>query len=110
MPASQVRTRQPVDAVAEELAKLLKVSCFGNITVKAPSTTGKTLKNLNTKEEKVQELAGRLTVNDAIATGKWNVLLLDDLYPTGASLEGAANALRTYGKTDGIYVAALTWR
>ena len=108
MPASQVRERQPVDAVAEELAKLMSVGCFGNIIVKAPSISGKKLKDLDTKQEKEEELAGRFSINDGIADGKWNGLIIDDLYDTGASLEAAAEILRTYRKINRIYVATLT--
>ena len=111
MPASQARQRQPVDAVASELAGLMKVSSFDNIIVKAASTSGKTLKNLTTKAEKEAELQGRFSINDGIsAQGKWNVLLLDDLYHTGASMEAATKALRTYPKVDKIYIASLTWK
>ncbi|NOV21226.1 ComF family protein [Ensifer adhaerens] len=111
VPASQTRTRQPVDAVAEELAKLMGVGFFANIIVKAPSTTGKKLKDLGSKQEKVAELAGRFSINDGIPSqGTWNVLLIDDLFDSGASMEAATNALRTYKKIAGVYVAALTWK
>ncbi len=111
MPASQARTRQPVDEVANDLGKLTGLPVFGNIIVKAPSTSGATLKNLATREEKDAELAGRLSINDAIqATGNWNALLLDDLFDSGASMHAATNVLRSYSKISGIYVAALTWK
>ncbi|WP_037081793.1 ComF family protein [Rhizobium sp. CF122] len=111
MPASQARPRQPVDAVAEELAKLMKVNSFSGIIVKAPSTTGKKLKDLGTKHEKAAELAGRFSIKDVISgQGKWNALLVDDLFDSGASMEAATNALKTYSKINGVYVAALTWK
>ncbi|MGC4389638.1 ComF family protein [Hyphomicrobiales bacterium] len=111
MPASTSRQRQPVDEVASELAPLMAVSSFDNIIVKAASTSGVTLKNLSTKAEKEAELEGRFSINDPISQqGKWNVLLLDDLYDSGASMEAATKALRTYPKIDKIYIAALTWK
>ncbi|RMC65031.1 ComF family protein [Sinorhizobium meliloti] len=111
MPASQTRPKQPVDAVAEDLAKLMGVKCFTNIIVKAPSTTGKKLKDLGSKQEKIAELAGRFSINDEITNqGSWNALLIDDLFDSGASMEAATNALRTYKKIAGVYVAALTWK
>ena len=111
MPASQARARQPVDEVATDLAKLMGLTAFNNIIVKAPSTTGKKLKDLGTRAEKDAELAGRFSINDAIAgNGKSNALLLDDLFDTGASMQAATSALRSYAKIGGVYVAALTWK
>ncbi|MBB3460664.1 ComF family protein [Rhizobium sp. BK377] len=110
-PASTTRAKQPVDAVAAELAKLIGVKVFANIIVKAPSTTGKKLKDLATKQEKEAELEGRFSINDEITNaGQWNALVLDDLFHSGATMEAATKALRTYKKISGVYVAALTWK
>lgn len=109
MAASNTRARQPVNEVAAHLAQLMDVPMFDNILLKTPN--GQSLKNLNTKEEKVAALAGTLRLNRAIQNeGRWNVLLLDDLYQSGASTEAACAILRSYEKIDKIYVAALTWR
>jgi predicted amidophosphoribosyltransferase len=111
VPASKIRARQPVHEVAKELAKLMKLGVFDNILVKAASKSGKSLKDLGTKAEKVAELSGRLSINDGISgKGTWNALLLDDLFDTGASMEAATAALRAYDKIAGIYVAALSWK
>jgi predicted amidophosphoribosyltransferase len=109
MPASVQRTRQPVTEVANELGALVTVPVFSNILLK--TAIGTSLKNLNTKEEKVEAIGNSFSVNDAITNnGKWNVLVVDDLFHTGASMEAACNVLRTYSKVRNIYVAALTWR
>jgi predicted amidophosphoribosyltransferase len=72
---------------------------------------GTSLKNLKGKDEKIAALAGTLTLNPVIETeGTWNVLLVDDLYQSGASMEAACAVLRNYEKIGKIYVAALTWR
>lgn len=109
MPASTSRARQPVTEVAMHLGQLIQVPVFNNLLLK--SVNGKSLKNLNSKEEKVAAIGDSFSVNDEIADeGKWNVLVVDDLFHTGASMEAASKVLRTYPKVQKIYVAALTWR
>ncbi|MEL5457601.1 ComF family protein [Serratia ureilytica] len=109
MAASNVRVRQPVTEVAQALAKLANIPCFDGLLLKAAG--GVSLKNLDTKEEKVAAIGDSFSVNPIITNeGCWNVLVIDDLYHTGASMEAACAALRGYNKIDKIYVAALTWR
>lgn len=109
MPASNQRARQPVNEVATALGRILKVPAIPDLLVKTPN--GKSLKDLTTKEEKLAALEGTIHVNDTIRkAGRWNVLLIDDLYDSGASMEVAAVALREYSKVNKVYVAALTWK
>lgn len=108
MPASNVRPRQPVTAIAEELARLADVPCFNGLLVKAAG--GASLKNLKTEEEKALAIGNRFSVNDVISNqGKWNVLVVDDLFNSGTTMRAACTALRGYNKINNIYVAALTW-
>lgn len=111
-PASTPRNRQPVTEVASELAKLLEVNVFNNLLVKnSIPTANQSLKNMRFKEEKVAALEGRFLIQDEIdGNGKWNAILLDDLFDTGASMEMACTALRTYAKINYIYAVALTWK
>jgi predicted amidophosphoribosyltransferase len=111
MPASNTRPWQPVDEVAKELSKLINVPVIDGVLVKiAQETPGPSLKDLGTKEEKVAALTGRLAVKDAITnSGRWNALLLDDLFDSGASMEAATALLKTYPKINKVYAAALTW-
>ena len=108
MPATKVRLRQPVLEIATQLGRLVNKPVFCNILLKTPN--GKPLKDLSTKEEKIAAIGNSLTITDEIeGAGPWNVLLIDDLFHTGASMEAACKALRTYPKVNKIYVAALTW-
>jgi predicted amidophosphoribosyltransferase len=109
MPASRQRARQPVHEVATALATRLSLHSFENILVK--NYSGQPLKDLQTREEKAKALAGTITLNDGIAgSGKYNALVIDDLFHSGASMEAACAVLRTYAKMNNIFVAALTWK
>ncbi len=109
MPASTVRPRQPVTEVAEALGKIVGKPVFSDMLRKASNS--KSLKDLHTKEEKIEAIGDGITVNNQITNeGAWNVLVVDDLYHTGASMEAASKVLRAYPKVKKIYVAALTWR
>lgn len=107
MPASTPRDRQPVSEVADALSAITGIRVFHEILLKEAG--GARLKDLPTKEAKVEALMGAFSVNDEITNhGSWNALLLDDLYDTGASAEAACATLRTYSKIKGVYLAALT--
>lgn len=109
MPATKTRPRQPVTEVANELGKMVQKPVFDNLLLKAAN--GKSLKDLNTKEEKIEAIGDSFSVQDGInGNGPWNVLVVDDLFHTGASMDAACRVLRTYPKVRNIYVAALTWR
>ncbi len=48
-------------------------------------------------------------INDAIPNdGKWDVLIIDDLYSSGSSLSAATQTMKTYSKIKNIYVAAFS--
>ena len=111
MPASNQRSWQPVNEVANELGNIIDVPVFENILVKLPQEeTGPQLKDLHTKEEKQAALMGRFGINDSISNGRWAALLLDDLFDTGASMEAASAKLKTYSKIGNVYAVALTWK
>jgi predicted amidophosphoribosyltransferase len=109
MPASKPRSWQPVTEVARELGKLTGKPVIENLLVR--KAQGQQLKDLATKEEKMAALKDAFTVEEVITNdGHWNALLLDDLFGTGASMEGATDALKRYNKVGGVYLAALTWK
>jgi predicted amidophosphoribosyltransferase len=108
MPASKARTRQPVTEVAEALGQIVGVPVFTKLLTKG---NGAALKDLSTKEEKIAAIGNSFSITDEIGSqGAWNLLLVDDLFDTGASMEAATNALRRYSKVKKVYVAALTWK
>ena len=98
--------------IAKELANLINVSVFTNIVKAVPLPPhAPKLKNLGTKQEKVEALKDRFSLNDGIkGDGSWNALLLDDLYDTGATMEAVCAILQTYPKIANVYAAAVTWK
>lgn len=108
MAPSQVRKAQPVITLAKYLAKILKVPVELDFLVKRPGSAS--LKDIETRWEKEQALKGTLSLaRDLKVDGPINILLLDDLFDTGASLDAACKVLRKCEKIDAIYVAALSW-
>ncbi|MFU2319280.1 phosphoribosyltransferase [Rahnella sp. PCH160] len=111
MAASNPRTRQPVSAIAESLAEKIdpSMNSFDGLIVK--QSGGPSLKNLHTREEKLEAVADMFSYQPLISSeGSYNALIIDDLYHTGVSMEAAVAALRGYSKINKIYVAALTWK
>ena len=95
--------------VEGELDALVGVPVFHDILLKA--SNGKPLKDIKSKDEKIEAIGESFSVNEAITNdGRWNVIIVDDLFHTGASMEAACKVLRKYDKVQNIYVAALTWR
>jgi predicted amidophosphoribosyltransferase len=112
MPPSNARERQPVTEIARLLSEKIGAPMFDNILVKrAPAANTPQLKDIAGKDAKIAALTDRFTINPAIANDeKWNVLLVDDLFDSGASMEAAATKLKEYDKVGEIYVTALTWK
>jgi predicted amidophosphoribosyltransferase len=81
MPASTQRPRQPVNEVARVVAKIAGVPMFERLLLKAPNADGLHLKDLTTKEAKLDAIGNSYHVNDEIKNDRQcNVLLVDDLY------------------------------
>jgi predicted amidophosphoribosyltransferase len=109
MPASQRRVRQPVGEVAAALGRLLGRPVFPGLLTRRPPVVP--MKNLPTKAEKIDAIGDSFGVIDRISGGaSRSILLLDDLFDTGATMEAACGALRAYTKIGRIYAAALTWK
>lgn len=108
MPPSKVRKAQPVTALAKYIAKMLALPVeLGFLWIRPGSPP---LKDIASRWAKEQALKGTLSLaRDLDGTAPINILLLDDLFDTGASLDGACQVLRGCEKIGYIYVAALTW-
>lgn len=109
MPATTQRAVQPVYSLSSELSRICNLVCLPNLLHKVPN--GRSLKDLNGFDEKIAAIGDSLSVSPVLTGARtYNILLVDDLYHTGASMYAACNALRKYNRIGEIYVAALTWR
>jgi predicted amidophosphoribosyltransferase len=107
MPPSKQRTVQPLLLLAKKVAEILGIPIFDNILLKIGTTPQ--MKDIGTREEKIQALMGCFQINDTITNdGKWDILIIDDLYSSGASLSAATMSISTYGKVNNVYVVAFS--
>ena len=106
MPPSKSRPFQPVIEIAKQVAVLMIVPCREDVLVKTGQTDQ--MKNIPSREERIRTLCSNFKVNDVLSEGKYNVLIVDDLYDTGSSLEAATAMLRKYEKIQKIFVATIT--
>ncbi len=106
MPPSKQRDFQPVKEIAKQVAALMNVPYNENLLAKTSSTDQ--MKNIPLKEERIKALCSAFKVNDALADGQYNVLIVDDLYDTGSSLEAATVMLKQYTRISKIFVATIT--
>lgn len=105
VPPTKVRSFQPLAAIAGELASGLGAQLDTTTLTKVKDTPE--LKNIQDLDERASALAGAFQVNGAALAGK-RVLLIDDLYRSGASLREAAQTLRASAGTASIAALALT--
>ena len=110
VPASTPRARQPVDEIAQALGQLSGVPVSTTLVqAKPPSADPKPLKNLTTKEEKDAALQGRFSIDVSVPVPKdATVLVVDDLFATGASMGAICTLLQTHPKVASVYAAAVT--
>ncbi|HMN68779.1 MAG TPA: hypothetical protein PKC28_09610 [Bdellovibrionales bacterium] len=106
MPPSKVRPKQPVIELAKAVAIKLSKKYSDSTLVKNSVT--KQMKDLKTKDEKMAALLGSFTANQNLGSGPVDVLIVDDIFASGSSLEAACNVLRGYGAVRNIFVLVLS--
>ena len=99
------RRVQPVVLVGEQLAKLLKLEWAPEAVRKTKKTLP--MKDIPTAAEKRAALDGAFLANSEIVGGK-NVLLFDDLFQSGTTMNAVTEALFDSGKAARVYALALT--
>lgn len=103
---SKSRHIQPVPVIAKQVALLMDIPYLDNLLVKISNT--EQVKNIPSRDERVNTLCSAFRVNDVLAEGSYDVLIVDDIYDTGSSLEAATVMLKQYAKINKIFVATIT--
>ena len=106
VPPSRIARRvQPVIAVAKGISEVLGINLCTDCIVKVKETPE--LKNVYEFNERMELLGNAYAVVKREVEGR-NVLLFDDLYRSGATLNAITHALKDKTKVKEIYVLTLT--
>ena len=85
----------------------MDIKIFENILIKNVETPQ--MKDIGSNKEKVSTLLKAFSINDGISNdGRWDTLIIDDLYSSGSTLKAATMTLKTYSKVKNIYVGVFT--
>ncbi len=104
-PSNRNRKLQPVIEIAKRISERLILHLYDNILIKAEEKPE--LKNVFDFHERIELLKDNFIINNELIKGK-QILLLDDLFRSGATLNAATEALYKKGKAEKIYVLTLT--
>lgn len=99
--ATRTVTRQIAQGIAQGLGTSFSADALSKVRPTAE------LKSLVDPEERRQALEGAFRVDMAQTAGKV-VLLVDDLYRSGATLESASQVMMAQGRARDVYVLAIT--
>ncbi len=105
VPSSRVRALQPVDAIALALGKDRGVTVLVGYLNKEGDAE---LKNIDDPAERANALRSGIKIAGKENIAGKRVLLLDDLYRSGATLEACCNVLRTQANVRDIWVLTMT--
>jgi competence protein ComFC len=105
LPPSRMRVVQPVAAIAEAVANRLGVAYSTEALRKTRETPE--LKSMAELEARMVALSGAFAADPALLQGKV-VLIFDDLYRSGASMQEAARAVLNDGAAKEVFALALT--
>lgn len=104
-PSSFDRKFQPVPALTEEVAKILDIEYCPDCITKIKETPQ--LKNIYKLKKRMELLHDAFDVRKDLAAGK-SIVVLDDLFRSGATLNMVTRELIDQGEAKDVYVLTLT--
>lgn len=104
-PSRETRAFQPVIAVAKGVSKFTGIKLCTDCVVKIKKTLE--LKDIYEFSKRVEILKDAYAVAKREVEGR-NILLFDDLYRSGATLNAITQALKDKGKAKEVYALTLT--
>jgi len=104
-PSNKERSFQPVYEIAKILGEELKIKVDYDYLLKIRPTSQ--LKSIVDPEERRKKLAGVFQVKDQRYADK-KVLLFDDVYDTGATINEITQIINDRGHVNNVYVLAVT--
>jgi predicted amidophosphoribosyltransferase len=105
VPPSKNRTFQPVLEITKSLSSRLRIPFYDDVLAKTKETPE--LKDVYVYEKRMELLQNAFHVKSNALKGK-SILLLDDLYRSGATLNTITDILYKEGKVSHVYVLTLT--
>jgi competence protein ComFC len=105
VPPSKLRSFQPVDLLAEALSKRLSIPFAANCIQKQKEVSE--LKNVFDYEKRLRLLEGAYTLAEVQLEGR-KVLLIDDLYRSGATMSAIAEILYEQGGVSDVFALTIT--
>ncbi len=104
-PSKTGRAFQPVTELAKRVSSRLQFPFHNKSVAKIKETPE--LKGVFEYDKRLELLQNAFAVPSTLFSGK-NVLLFDDLYRSGATLNAITHVLYEQGKVDHVYVLTLT--
>lgn len=107
MPPSKYRSVQPAVELARQVSEKMSLPFFDNILLKQGTTLQ--MKDIASRKKKAAALMECFYINDEITdSDAYDVLVIDDLCASGASLSAATRVLRSYSKVRKVFVAVFS--
>lgn len=106
-PPSQNRDFQPVLEIANKVAEQLGKSIDFDFVLKTKSTTQ--LKSITDVNERQQIISGAFAISDPDKYRNKKVLIIDDLYRSGTTLNEMTKVLYEQANVNNVYVVTLTY-
>lgn len=104
-PSRKGRAFQPVPLLAEGIARTLGIDVCADCVVKVKETAE--LKDIFNFQERLRILKDAFEIRDPVVAGR-SILLFDDLYRSGATLNAVTRILQQEGKVKNVYALNLT--